>query len=94
MKLNLYCNKDLACAMLINVDAEQQNGRHIDHWELGSATNPNMTYVKNPNITALNPYKYLRVRFLFTIMSVRKNKDFFCVNDIVKVDGLEIDFKY
>ena len=94
MKLNLYRAKNLTCAMLINDDAEQQNGRHIEHWDLGQATKPNMTYARNPNVTKLNPHKYQRVRFLFTIDGVRKTKDFFCVYDIITVDGLEINWNF
>ena len=94
MKLNLYCDKGLTCAMLINDDAEQQNGRHIDHWELGDATNPNMTYARNSNITKDNPYKYQRVRFLFTIDGERKIHNFFCVNDIIMVENLKIDYNF
>ena len=94
MKLNLYHNEKFTCAMLINYDAEQQNGQHIDNWDLGNAISPNMTYARNPNVTSLNPYKCLRVRFLFTVDGIRKTKDFFCVNDIIKVNNLSVDYKF
>lgn len=91
MKLNLYHNRSKTCFKLVNVEAQDsdvQSNRHLDSWEFEPEQLPNITYWKNDVITDVNPHRYNRVRILYTYNDTRKTISYFCINDIVMVEGL------
>ena len=96
MKLNLYHDQDFTCVLLVNIDgidSAVQANRCIDSWTAEDALKPNMTYWKNDSVSILNPHKFNRVRFHHTLKGVRHTKDYFCINEIIRIDDLTIEHK-
>ena len=91
MKLNLYHNQDRTCIKLVNIEAHDndvQLNRHLESWLFDQNERPTITYWKNDTITAVNPYKYNRVRIHHTYNEIRHTISYFCINDIILVEGL------
>jgi hypothetical protein len=91
MRLNLYHNESRTCFKLVNLDAEDnstQSNRHLDDLTLTPEQNPNLTYWKNDSVSEANPHKYNRVRVLYTHEGRRYTQSYFCINDIILIEGL------
>lgn len=96
MELIIYHNEDFTCVQLVNIDAIDsitQLNRCIDSWELDDAVKPNMTYWKNDTISPINPYKFNRVRFHHTLNELRYTKNYFCISQIIRINGLTLKHK-
>jgi hypothetical protein len=93
MKLNLYHDINKKCFKLVNIDAvdnEKQRNRNIDTWEVEKGTDINITYWKNDTINEINSHKYNRVGIHYSYQGKRYRKYYFCINDIIEVEGLTI----
>lgn len=97
MKLNIYHNENFTCVLLVNIDGVDslvQVNRHIDSWQLEEAVKPNMTYWKNDTVSNLNSHKFNRVRFHHTLDGIRRTKNYFCINEMICVNGLTLQHKF
>jgi hypothetical protein len=96
MKLKLYYSPNNKVFKLVNVDAvdsEKSYERNLDAWSNVNAKDVNITYWKNMQVNRENPFRFNRVRIHYTVNGTRYRKHYFCIDEIIRLDHLQLTDK-